>query len=97
MIENLQTCERAILAYQEALKVYTPERYPNPRARVMRSLGFVYAERANQRDRAENLRLAINSWKETLNVFTEASAPEDYASLQDELGSAFQETGRGRE
>jgi len=87
--KNPETCERAIQAYKKALLVYTSERYPNPRARVLRSLGFAFAARADLEDRIENLKRAINSWQESLCVFSEASAPEEYASLQVELGSAY--------
>ena len=95
--KNLETCERAIQAYKEALLVYTIDRYPNPRARVMRSLGSAYEARADLVDRIENLKSAINSWQESLLFFSEANAPEDYAALQDDAGFGISQAGGMRE
>ncbi len=73
--KNLETCERAIQAYKQALLVYTLERYPNPHAKVMRSLGSAYAARADQVDRIENLKRAINSWQKSLYSFPRLALP----------------------
>jgi tetratricopeptide (TPR) repeat protein len=67
---DLKICEHAIAAYEKALLVYTQEQYPILRARVMRSLGFVYAALADLVNRAKNLKQATLCWEEFLTIFS---------------------------
>jgi len=60
---DLLICERAIAAYEQALLVYTKERHPIPRAKVMSGLGFAYAAYADHSNRAKNLKQAILCWE----------------------------------
>jgi tetratricopeptide (TPR) repeat protein len=82
-------CERAVAAYEEALSVYIEERYPAPRARVLRGLGSARSFLADYVNRSQNLAQAIACWEGALRYFQRASAPLDHAGIQNELGGAY--------
>ena len=86
---DLKICEHAIDAYEKALLVYTQEHYPILRARVMRSLGFVYAALADLVNRAKNLKQSTLCWEEFLTIFSLTAAPEEHAFIQNELCCAY--------
>ncbi len=85
-VENQQ---RAIVAYQEALRFWTAEAAPLDYARVMNNLGIAYTNLAEVEDRAGNLGRAVAAYREALCFWTAEAAPLGYAMAQDNLGVAY--------
>jgi tetratricopeptide (TPR) repeat protein len=82
-------CKRAIAAYDGALSVYSVQRYPALRAKVLIGLGHALSFLADYEDRSQNIKRAIDCWVEALSFFERSRAPLDHASLQNELGGAY--------
>lgn len=82
-------CEKAIIAYEEALLFYTAERSFASRARVLKGLGYSRAALADFADRSSNLNCAISLWEEALQFYPLPLAPKDHAWLQNELGCTY--------
>lgn len=84
-----QEMEAALVACEEALRVYTLEHHPSQYASVQVTLGNVYRERALgiQRD---NLERSIACYREALRVSTQADHPYAYAQAQHGLGQTYQ-------
>ncbi len=83
--ENLR---RAIAAYEEALRFYTPQAAPQDYAMTQNNLGNAYRDLAAINDREANLRRAIAAYEEALRFRTPQAAPLQYAMTQMNLGSA---------
>ena len=84
-----ESLRRAIEAYREALRFYTPEVAPLKYAMTQNSLGIAYRNLAEHEDPVGNLRRAIEAFKEALRFYTPAVAPLDYAWTQNNLGVAY--------
>ncbi|MEM2930854.1 MAG: tetratricopeptide repeat protein, partial [Thermoproteota archaeon] len=69
---------KAIKAYEEALKVYTRERFPMDYAMTQNNLGNAYRTLAEVEDKAENCKKAIKAYEEALKIFTEKEFPETH-------------------
>ncbi|MEG3983463.1 CHAT domain-containing protein, partial [Microcoleus sp. T3B2] len=80
--------ELAIACYREALKVYTPENYPEDWAMTQNNLGAAYSNRI-EGVRAANIELAIACYREALKVYTPENYPEQWAMTQNNLGAAY--------
>ena len=68
--------------------VYTPAGTPEERAEVHEVLGIAYRERLCG-DRADNLEVAIACLKAALLVYTQADAPRQWATAQNNLGAIY--------
>ena len=83
--------ENAILAYREALKIYTVENHPIDLdyARIQNGIGVAYSDLAEVRDKKANLENAILAHKEALKIYTFESYPIEYKWTQFEIGAAY--------
>ena len=70
--ENLT---KAIRAYEEALKIYTVEKYPVDYAMTQNNLGTAYRTLSEVRDKEENLTKAIRAYEEALKIRTVEKYP----------------------
>jgi tetratricopeptide (TPR) repeat protein/GTPase SAR1 family protein len=84
--ENLR---RAIAAYHEALRFYTPEATPLDYALTQSNLGNAHRDLAALEDRETNLHRAIAAYQEAMRFRTPLAAPLDYASTQNSLGAVY--------
>uniref|UniRef100_UPI0020C34BB9 CHAT domain-containing protein n=1 Tax=Oscillatoria sp. HE19RPO TaxID=2954806 RepID=UPI0020C34BB9 len=82
---------RAIACYQAALKVYTPEAFPQDNARTQNNLGAAYSDRIRG-ERGENLETAIACYEAALQVRTREAFPQDNAETLFNLGLAYRDT-----
>jgi tetratricopeptide (TPR) repeat protein len=83
--------QKAIEAFKEALKVYTPERFPVEYVRTMNNLGAAYRDLPTG-NAIENLQKAIEAFKEALKVYTLEKFPVEYAQTMNNLGVAYWES-----
>src|SRR4028119_623699 len=86
--------EDAIACYREALKVRTPENYPEDWATTQNNLGTAYSER-REGVRAANIEEAIACFRLALKVYTREAYPEKWAMTQNNLGTAYSERREG--
>jgi tetratricopeptide (TPR) repeat protein len=80
--------EEAILHYQEALKVATPESQPILWAQIQFELGKAYANRLIG-DRRSNLDHAIDCFQNALRIYDRKLLPEQWANTQLYLGKVY--------
>lgn len=85
---NGKVIEKAIVAYNNTLQVFTREAFPQEWAVLQNDLGGVYLKRI-QGDQQENLEKAMQCYKESLEVFDRATYPEDWAGTQNNLGNYY--------
>jgi len=81
--------EESMVHLEEALTVFTKERYSYQWAVLHNLLGNAYQERTSG-DEVTNLELAIAQYQYALEVFTEEAFPVDWASVQNNLGVIYQ-------
>ncbi|MCL6589306.1 MAG: tetratricopeptide repeat protein [Firmicutes bacterium] len=79
-------CEQAITAYENAMLVYIPERYPGQYAATRHYLGLIYRLLAELTNKAANYRRAIENFREALRVDSCAAAA---AARRQNLGDAL--------
>jgi tetratricopeptide (TPR) repeat protein len=91
--ENL---EKAIVAYQAALTVFTSEAMPWDWARIQNKLGITFENRVSFRDYFDNVEKAIIAFHEALTIFTRDAMPQDWARTQNNLAVAFTARGHGK-
>lgn len=78
----------SIAAYEEALKVYTLDRFPKDYAMTQNNLGNAYQTLAEVEDKAENCKKSISAFEEALNIFTEDEFPEPHKGIMRNLERA---------
>jgi tetratricopeptide (TPR) repeat protein len=88
-LEKAEYMKTAIKACEEALKVYTLERFPMDYAMTQINLGAAYRMLAEVEAKAENCKKAIKACEEALKVYTLERFPMDYAMTQNNLGNAY--------
>ena len=88
-LEKANYMKIAIKAYEEALKVYTLDRFPMDYAMTQNNLGNAYSTLAEVEAKAENCKKAIKAYEEALKVRTLDRFPMDYAMTQNNLGTAY--------
>jgi tetratricopeptide (TPR) repeat protein len=91
--DRADNLRRAIAAFTEALRYYTPQNAPLDYAMTQNNLGNAYGILAAIEDRADNLRRAIAACTEALRYYTPESAPLDYAMTQANMGMVYVELG----
>jgi CHAT domain-containing protein len=77
----------AIVGYEMALQVCTPETLPKHWAEIQIHLGIAYEE--NPSSDAEKWEKAIACYEKAGQVFTRENDPEFWATVQDNLGNAY--------
>jgi len=87
--DKAENNKRAIKAHEEALKIYTLERFPVNYAMTQNNLGTAYGTLAEVEAKAENCKKAIKACKEALKVRTLERFPMNYAMTQNNLGNAY--------
>ncbi|MCJ7459122.1 MAG: tetratricopeptide repeat protein, partial [candidate division Zixibacteria bacterium] len=88
-LEKAEYLKIAIKAYEEALKVYTLERFPMQYAVTQNNLGNAYGTLSEIDAKADNCTKAIKAFEEALKVYTLERFPMDYAMTQNNLGNAY--------
>jgi len=88
--EKAENCKKAIKAYEKALKVRTPQRFPMQYASTQNNLGVAYQTLADIEAKPENCKKAIKAFEKALEVRTPQRFPMQYASTQNNLGNAYQ-------
>jgi tetratricopeptide (TPR) repeat protein len=88
-LEKAEYMKIAIEAYEEALKVYTRNRYPMQYGTTQNNLGAAYQTLAEVEAKTENCRRAIEAYEEALKVYTHDRYPMDYGMTQNNLGNAY--------
>jgi len=89
--------ERAIVAFRQALNIYTPAKAPQDYADTLDVLGSAYAELAGVRDREINLQRAINAYRQALRHHSRDTAPLEYAGTWNNLGAAYVDLSKVRD
>ncbi|MDW8298932.1 MAG: TIR domain-containing protein [Anaerolineae bacterium] len=87
--DQVVNLHRAIEAYYEALRFFTPDAAPLDYAATQHNLGNAYSDLAKVEDRVVNLRRAIEAYYEALRFRTPDDAPLDYTRTQHNLGNAY--------
>ena len=82
-------CNRAILAYQEAIFVYTSDRYPQQYAAMKNNLAIAYLTLSEVEERSKNCRMALAACQEAIGYRKLEDQPFAYAALQNNLGNAY--------
>ena len=88
-LEKAEYMKVATRAYEEALKLYTLDRFPMGYATTQNNLGTAYGKLAEVKDTAEHCKKAIKAHEEALKVRTLHRFPMDYATTQNNLGNAY--------
>jgi tetratricopeptide (TPR) repeat protein len=88
-LEKAEYMKTAITAYEEALKVYTLDRFPKDYAMTHNNLGNAYGTLAEVEATTENCKRAITACEEALKVRTLDRFPMGYAATQNNLGTAY--------
>lgn len=86
--------EQAIEFYQLALKMISPQTYPETYARVQNNLGTAYGDLARFSHPSENWQQAILAYCEALSYRTADMDSLKYAACQNNLGTAYWHLGQ---
>jgi tetratricopeptide (TPR) repeat protein len=87
-LEIAEYMKTAIIAYEEALKIYTLDRFPTDYAMTQNNLLNAYVTLAEVEAKAENCKKAITASEEALKAYTLERSPMNYAMTQNNLGNA---------
>jgi tetratricopeptide (TPR) repeat protein len=88
-LEKAEFMKMAIEAYEEALKVYTRDRYPMQYGTTQNNLGNTYKTLAEVEAKAENSKRAIEAHEKAMEVYTRDRYPMQYGTTQNNLGNAY--------
>jgi tetratricopeptide (TPR) repeat protein len=89
-VENMAgNCRLAIEAYNEALTIFTVDRFPTDYAMTQVNLGTVYGVLAEVDSTVENCRLAIDAQKEALTIYKINGFLMQNAATQVNLGISY--------
>jgi tetratricopeptide (TPR) repeat protein len=80
---------KAIEAFGEALRFWTPDVAPLDYAETQNNLGFAYQRLSEYEDQLGNLREAIAAYEEALRFWTPERTPLLYAGTQHGMGLAY--------
>ncbi len=90
--DRYYSCKRAIASYQEALVVYSKDRFPEEFALVKNNLAMAYlahSEAGGEEDKIECCDRSIQSCRDALLIRTKENNPLAYAATQNNLGNAL--------
>ncbi len=74
--KEIRDIEKCLYHYEEALKVFSKQESPEDWAMTRAGIGLAYAHRSRGR-RPDNISLAIENYRATLEVYTSGDYPED--------------------
>ena len=80
---------RAVVAYEQALRFYTPNKEPLDYATTQNNLGVAYHDLSEVEERADNLRRAMAAYQQALRFYTPEADPLNYAMTQCNLGTVY--------
>jgi tetratricopeptide (TPR) repeat protein len=80
-----ENSKRAIEAYDEALEVYTRDRFPMDYAMTQNNLGNAYGTLGEVEGKVENSKRAIEAYEEALKIYTESEYPEIFPVVERNL------------
>ncbi len=83
--ENLQ---RAINCFEQALRIYTKNKFPADWAATLNGLGNAYCNLPTG-NRAKHVQRAIDCYTSALSVYTKDGFPQSWAMTQNNLGNAY--------
>jgi tetratricopeptide (TPR) repeat protein len=89
----------AVIAYREALKIYTQEQTPERWATTQDNLGSALRAQGERTAAADGMRLlgeAVAAFQEALKVHTREQLPQQWAMTQNNLGVALSSQGERR-
>ena len=89
-LEKAEYMKIAIKAYEQALKVFTVERFPEVYVTTKNNVGNAYIALAEVEAQYKNCKLAIKAFEDALSVYTLEKFPIYYAMTQNNLGTAYQ-------
>ncbi|WP_458789324.1 tetratricopeptide repeat protein [Adonisia turfae] len=92
--ERAENLEQALIAFENALAVFTHNRFSRDWANTQEWLGTIYSARI-QGKRSENLEQAIDYYQNALQIYTRTTFPEYWARTQMNLGVTYQNRIRG--
>ena len=87
--ERISSATESIQAYNESLRVYRLEKYPEEYAMVQNNLGNANHWLAEEIDEGHNYEKAIQAYNESLRVYRLEKYPEEYAMVQNNLGVSY--------
>lgn len=88
--DNPQFFRTAMLAYQEALKVYTREDAPSVFADIQHQLGVIYAEIPDEvKKKSVWAAVSVSAFNEALNYFNKVEHPYTFAMICHSFGNAY--------
>lgn len=91
--DKAENLEQAIICFQAALTLYTRETFPYQWASTCKNLGNAYTEKIHKArlsniDGLTNIEYAILYYQDALEVYTQETFPDEWASLRDSLVNA---------
>lgn len=89
--KNKDDITRAIRAFEESLRVYRVDQYPEDYAAAQNNIGILYLQLAEVYNRGDNLHSAISAFDESLRVFTGAKNAENRAMVEANRRKAVEE------
>jgi tetratricopeptide (TPR) repeat protein len=96
--DKAENCKKAIGAYEEALKVYTLERFPMDYAMTQNNLGTAYWTLAEVEEKAENCKKAIGACqKESPESVYSGTLPHAIRHDPEQSWDCLPDASRGRE
>jgi CHAT domain-containing protein/tetratricopeptide (TPR) repeat protein len=80
--------EDALVLCEEALQVYTRDRYPRQYAILQQTLGTAYRDRVKGK-RGENIERSLACYRAALAIFTYKDFPSEYARIQQKSAMSY--------
>ena len=90
--EGVKLLAEAVSACQNALQVYTREKFPQEWAKAQNNLGSALLSHSRRMPGAEGVRLeveAVTAFHNALQVYNREQLPQDWAMIQNNLGFAL--------
>ncbi len=88
-LQKAEYINRAIKAYQNALKMYIEEQFPVDYAMIQNNIGNAYVTMAEVEDTAQNCKKSIKAYQNALKIYTEKQFPIQYVMTQNNIGNAY--------
>jgi tetratricopeptide (TPR) repeat protein len=82
-------CISAINTFNEALKIYTPERMKREYAAAQNRIGVAYSKLSDFENTAVNCKKAIKAYNKSLKIVTRDEFPFEYIATKYNLGAAY--------
>jgi len=90
-MSNTQYIERAVAAFNDALKVYRPDREPIDWAWAKYNLAGALFDLGELESGVKHLSEAVDTYRSALTVLSKDNTPEQWKEIQDNLGIALDE------